>query len=247
MESNNNADLSGTNAVYNNVFYNLENTCSSGCGVAFWPSPPVGSTDNYFNNLIYNVGNMEVFNVGLNGGDQGPLVVFNNTVQLGNSGALFGNGINTHVHALTSANNHVITDSGSLYACPTCQVSDVTNLIMSNAAATSNGYTVSERYVYSPASSNSPTAGTGTNISAFCSTISTAAANDPTLSDAVTACLSDTAYACTYVSSNHTVNCPARAVISRPLSTAWDRGAYQSGTAQVNAPNPPSNLTAAVQ
>jgi hypothetical protein len=81
----------------------------------------------------------------------------------------------------------------------------------------------------------------------LCSAIAAVAASMPSLSDAAFVCQNDTSYACTYVLSNHSVNCPARTVVGRPVTAAWDRGAYQSNGTQANAPNPPTSLTAIVQ
>ena len=60
----------GTNAVYNNVGYNLQTSGPLNGGVLMWPDPPVGTTEFVFNNLLYNVGNMETFNIGQNGSSQ---------------------------------------------------------------------------------------------------------------------------------------------------------------------------------
>jgi hypothetical protein len=98
---------------------------------------------------------------------------------------------------------------------------------MTNATAASDGYTASESFDYSPTAANSPTVGVGTNEQAYCNALQTAAATDPTLSDAATACRSDTHYACAYDTSNHTVICPARTPNVRPSSGTWDVGAYQ--------------------
>jgi hypothetical protein len=245
LESNNVADASGTNAVYNNVFFQLETAGPAHGGVALWPSPPVGTTDYFFNNLMYAVGQMEVFNVGQNGLNQGAIVVFNNTFQI-NSGQGFIFGCQSHyVHPFTAVNNLYIVD-GTAYSTPCSGLSDVTNLSMSNSTAKSKGFTASQNYAYSPTSSSSPTAGTGTNNATFCSALSIAASNLPTLSDAALACQSDTSYACTYATSSHTVSCPSRTVVARPMNTAWDKGAYQSSGTQASGPNPPSNLTATV-
>lgn len=247
LESTNNGDFAGVNAVYNNIFRNLETSGGSG-GVILWPSPKVGSTDYFFNNLMYSVGSMEVFNVGLNGGDQGALAIFNNTFQMNSNsgnGSIFGCQ-SPHSHPFTVANNHIIIESSTAYSNPCSGLTDVTNLLMSNATAKSKGYTVSQNYVFAPTSSSSPTAGTGTNNGAFCSALSAAASGSPTLSDAAFACQNDTSYACSYNTGSHSVNCPARTVIARPTNTAWDKGAYQSGGTQAAGPNPPSNLAATV-
>jgi hypothetical protein len=122
------------------------------------------------------------------------------------------------------------------------QGSDTNSLLMTNSAATSGGYTSSQTYVFSPTSSGSPTAGSGANKSSFCSSLATASVTDAYLTDAATACASDTRYACTYNTLTHTLTCPARTVVARPASAAWDVGAYQFSTS--SAPQAPGSLQA---
>ena len=117
-----------------------------------------------------------------------------------------------------------------------------TVMLMSNATATKDGYTSTETSAYSPTSGGSPTVGAGTNqYSAYCGALNTAG-----LTAAAAACQSDTAYACTYDSANHTVSCPAQTVTARPPSSAWDIGAWEYNT-QDPPPNAPTGLTAIVQ
>ena len=246
-------DAPGANATYNNVVRHINTTGDPGDPL-YWPYPPVGTTNYWFNNLTYDVTNMEYFNVGQNSGkSQGTLTVFNNTFQ---NNVISGGGIfgctSPNPFVWTAANNHYITEGSSAYnstKCTTGGKSDTTSLLMNNATATSDGYTSSETYAYSPTSSSSPTAGAGTNEGslngAFCSALTTAAASDPTLSDAATACQSDTRYACTYNASNHTMTCPARVTVGRPTG-AWHVGAYQYSSTQASLPNAPTSLTATV-
>ncbi len=237
-------DAPGTNAVYNSVFRHI-NVPNAAGDPFFWPYPSPGTTDYYFNLLVYDVGAMEMFNVGQNYPEtngQGPLVVFNNTIQ---SNSNSGNGgifscVSPYPYLLTLANNHYIIDTTAYNAaCVTAPNSDTTSRLMTNATATTDGYNSSELYAYSPPFSNSPTVGAGTNENTnFCGALTTAG-----LTGAATACQSDTTYACSYDSSNHTVSCPARTTNVRPGSGNWDIGAYEYG----DPPNPPSNLTAVVQ
>jgi hypothetical protein len=241
------SDPSGTNAIYNNVFRHVEVAGGNG-GVGLWFGPAPGATDYIFNNIGYDWGPIEYLN---NGGQAlttvyGNYVWFNNTWQTNvNQPILRCNGFTNGT--VIDTNNHYIDDGGYILG-PCSTLTSTTPLLMTNAVATSNGYTSSQTFAYSPTSGSSPTVGKGTNEQSFCSAISTAAANNPTLSDAVSTCQNDTPYACTYISSNHISSCPARrSVIPRPVNTAWDRGAYQSNGTQANAPNPPSNLAAIVQ
>jgi hypothetical protein len=235
-------ETSGTNAVYNNLFRHIQNTCKSGCGVGIWPAPPSGTTDYYFNNLFYDSGAVELFNIGQNGGSQGPLVLFNNTWEWGNGGAFFGCSASTAPY--TVANNHYITEQSPYGRNCTSQQTAVTNLQMSHSTANSDGYTSSETFAYSPGASGLPTVGTGTNENssngAFCSALANAG-----LSDAANVCQSDTPYSCTYNTNNNSVSCPARSTNARAASGAWDIGAYEYNT-QDPPPAPPSGLTAIV-
>lgn len=230
-------------AYYNNLARHIcsdSGSCPSGI-VGFWPQPDTSTTDYFFNNVFYdtNTGG-NYFDIGQNGSSQGTIVLFNNTFELPSSS---GNAIlqcnASSTHPFTATNNHYILESGSAYSSPCTGGTFLTELRMNHATATADGYSASEAYAYSPTSSSSPTA-SGTNVQNYCSALSTAAGSDPTLSDAATACQSDTRYACTYNSTNHTVSCPARTIVSR---SSWNIGAYQFG----NGPNSPTGLTAVVQ
>lgn len=250
LESGNVSDQAGVNAVYNNVWLNLETTGGTG-GVFLWPSPPVGTTDYFFNNVAYAVGAMEYFNVGSNGLSQGTLNVFNNTFQSNVNQSVLN--CAHQIGTLNEANNHYINDAGSYFqgGC-TGTVNTATPLLQTNAAANANSaphfdqYNASETYVYSPATSTNSTVGTGTNVQSYCAALSTAATSDPTLSDAASACQRPIAYRCSYVTSTHSLNCaepPASAPVAtpRPTSGAWNIGAYQL---PATGPNPPTNVTA---
>jgi len=239
----------GTDVLYNNIFRHLETSGGNG-GVGVWLNPPTGTTSYFFNNLIYDEGAMEVYNIANpeTNASIGFQELFNNTLEFSDSNII---GCCTgYTCQFGAANNHFITDSSGFYnaACASQITSNVTNLQMTHSTATSNGYTASETYAYSPTGGSGPTVGAGTNEgslnAAYCTALSTAASSDPMLLDAATACLSDTRSACTYNSTSHTVTCPARTVITRPTSAKWDIGAYQSGDPPP-APQPPTNVQAA--
>ena len=89
MSLNRSLETAGTNAVYNNVFRHLETAASS---MREWQQSPLfwrrravaaagGTTDYFFNNLIYDVGNMEYFNIGNHGSTLGNYTIFSNTFQ----------------------------------------------------------------------------------------------------------------------------------------------------------------------
>jgi hypothetical protein len=124
---------------------------------------------------------------------------------------------------ILQANNHYITNNGSAYSTPCTGGTYATELRQSHAAANGQGYTAVETFAYSPTAANNSTVSTGTNEQAFCTSISSQGGG----TDAVAACQSDTRYSCSYNAVSNTVTCPARIVVSRPASTAWDIGAYE--------------------
>lgn len=238
-------------AMYNNVFGHLYVSSSVTSNVGFWPSRPAGSTLYWFNNIVYDAGPMEFFNVGLNGQAEGTLALFNNTFQLNHraDGGVdnFSCSATGNAAPYTDGNNHYITDDAAnvaaIYA-SNCsgQGTDTNSLLMTNATAASDGYASP---AFSPSSGTSPTVGTGANrTSTFCAALSTASGTDSYLTDAATACQSDTRYACTYNSGNHTVSCPARTAVARPTSGAWNIGAYQYNGAI--GPGAPAVVTTAI-
>jgi signal peptidase I len=228
------AHSSSPTTFYNNLIRHAGNV--QAMGVGFWPAPAVGTTDYYFNNVIYDINaGSNYFNVGQNSnfGNQGTLAVFSNVFENPANGAIVDCG-STYAHPLLAANNQYITNAASQYSvsggCSGATTS--TELLMAHATATADGYTTSENFAYSPTSASSPTVGSGTNEQSYCGALS----GD---SSASAACNSDTTYACTYNSTNHTVSCPSRTVSSKPSTGAWNIGAYQY---RITGPQPPTNV-----
>jgi hypothetical protein len=224
-ECNGEASVGAPNTVYNNVIRH-----APGIGVSIWPEPPVGATDYYFNNVIYDINTSgNYFNIGQNSnaGNQGSLVIFNNTFENPtNQAMLDGCGL-SYAHPFTAANNYYITDNSSAYTA-NCASSGgggtfVNEVLVSHAKAASQGFTASGTFAYVPTLATSPTVAAGTNEMSYCNALS----GDP---NAYAACQSETTYACTYNASNHTVSCPARPVLARPSSGKWDVGAFQFGS-----------------
>lgn len=234
LESSNN-EFNGNNTVYNNVFRHLETSGGTG-GVGMWLFPTAGNTDYVFNNMMYDVGSMELVNIGNHGSTVGSYTIFNNTFQTSISQSIFNN-MYLSGGMLTDSNNQFI-DDGSPYQASTNRNSDHAS-IMSNSSAASAGYSASGTYAFAPTSAGSPTVGTGTNRQGYCSALSGAAA---------TACQSDTTYACSYNMGNNTVSCPMRNVTARASSGAWDIGAQAFGTLSTQNPPPtaPTGLQATV-
>jgi hypothetical protein len=240
-------------AYYNNIFRHLSQGQIGGAGtVGVWLFPTVGYTDYFFNNIIYDINNTSMFDIGqnANGGNQGTIVFFNNIAEDNLGNGLFG--CNSSFAHPFSANNNFYVAEISLVGIYGGSGSNCTpgsnDLVITHSTATTDGYTASQTYAYSPTSATSPTVGAGVNETTnYCAALSTAASSDSTLSDAAAACTTDTRYACTYNTGNHMVNCPARTAVARPSSGAWDVGAYQNSSTQASAPNAPTDLTATVQ
>ncbi len=233
-------DLTGTDVIYNNVFRHIETSTTEG-GVFLWFGPSSGATDYIFNNVGYDVGNLEYLN---NGGValttvEGNYVWFNNTWQSnGNQPILRCAGYTNGT--IADNNNQYITEDSTYILGPCSTLTTTTPLLETNSTAASYGYTSSETFGYSPSSASSPTVGAGTNEQAYCTTL--LGSSDPIVQAAGVACESDTTYACTYNASNHTVSCPNRTVVARPASAAWDIGAYQYSSSG-GTPGTPSTPT----
>jgi hypothetical protein len=241
-------ESTGANAVYNNVFRHVEAQITSGGGAFLWLAPPTSTTTDYiFNNLAYDVGNLEYLNIGGTAGNnaQGNYKFFNNTWQSNNAQPIlrcdtYKNG------AVTDTNNHYIDNQNYILG-PCSTLTTTTALAQTNAQGVANvsthfdQYTASQTYGYSPVASKNSTVGAGTNVySSMCGALGTAG-----LTAAQTACESKTTYACSYAGNGAAPVCPAGAVNARPSSAAWDVGAYEFN-AQDPSPNPPTGLSAVV-
>jgi hypothetical protein len=224
------ADNSNTNQFfYNNVFTGT--TCGPCGGVVklwldqFGTSNTVGYA---FNNVIYNnaPGNMINQGHGTAGTNVGTWNFFNNTVECGTDTSqapcVNATGVPiTSVATFNSINNHWISSTAPIvcsggYSCP--ETSDLTQSI---SKANGQGYSSARTFVFPPASGSGSTVAAGTNVQSMCATINGLDAT------AGAACKKDTGYACSYSTGNHTVSCPARTPLLRPVSGNWDVGGYQ--------------------
>jgi hypothetical protein len=257
-EENNEAD--STNVVYNNVFYDIcqGNNCPLGI-VNMWPNPQAGYTTYWFNNVNANDnpgGNY--FDIGQNSnqGDQGTLIIFNNTLEDESNNVIMSCDGSGFAEPFVFANNHYITDYVTQYAsfCATSSnplfLTDgplETHAIAdANIAPNYDQYTGSQTYPFSPvASTNSTVQWAGTNETSYCNNLSSS--SDPLLQAAGAACKNDTTYACSYNAATHMVSgCPTRTPNARPTSGSWNSGAYQYSSSQSSGPNAPTNLQAVV-
>jgi Abnormal spindle-like microcephaly-assoc'd, ASPM-SPD-2-Hydin len=241
-------------AIYNNLFGHLYVSATVLSNVCFWPYPSIGATLYWFNNIVYDGGPCELYNMGQNGVNEGTIAAFSDIFQLNHrtSGVdNFSCSATSNISTITNGNNHYITDDVSsvagMYASNCAGLfTDTGSVRMSNATATSDGYTSSQTYVFSPTSAGSPTVGAGNNrTSTFCAALTTASGTDSYLTDAATKCKQSTGYASLYNASTHTITAtPALTPTARPSSGAWDQGAYEyplsgSGSAGFSySPNP---------
>ncbi len=234
-ECNGEASASTPNSFYNNVIRNAGLTVAMGVGL--WPEPGTSQTDYYFNNVVYNndCDSGACFNLGQNSSNQGTLVLFNNTMQTSGGTALVkDNGTTTYTHPLLTDNNHWITSASNGVSTAGSWTS-TTDLTMSPTTATTDGYTASEPFAYSPTASGDPTVGKGTSTqSTYCAALS----GD---SLAYAACQKSTDYGVAYNSTNHTVTLSS-GLAAAALNATPNIGAYQYG----QAPGVPTNLTGIV-
>jgi hypothetical protein len=231
-------DPGTTNAIYNNVFRHIENLLSSGGGVFLWLGPQTGSTDYIFNNIGYDLGGMELLNIGGDGvtNNTGNYVFFNNAWQTNVANTILSCQLQS-TGSTTDTNNYYVDDETPYVSCPS--LTKTTSLCQSNTSGgTSTAcplysdanttphfdqYTGSETFAYSPVASTNSTVGAGTNErSAYCGALTTAG-----LTAAATACESDTTYGVSYAGSGAFPVYPARTANSRPSSGAWDIGVYE--------------------
>lgn len=235
--------------IYNNVIAHVWQQGAGGSGGGLWLSGNNANTATgyAFDNVLF--GNVNGFNLDLAGHfaeNYGTWYFFNNTMECGTDSNLAsgvgscGNdagGTAGMTFVLYAINNHFIKgDTTAPISCAYSTCTFTTQLTQTLTTANGRGYTSSETYAFSPANGSGSTVGAGTNEQSICTTI---AALDAT---AGAACKSDTGYACSYNTSNHTVTCPDRTENARLASAAWDIGAYQFGSA--TAPTPPTSIVA---
>ena len=244
--------------IYNNIIRNTTNPMTAGA-VKFWMNGnggcPFSSCTNYaFNNVIYNVypGN-EIDFGGHSAVNYGTWYFFNNTVSCGTNsvqgicGGPAGNGNTGGTMVTNLSNNHWIMSSvqpfcngsvaGTHFVC-----NESSDLIQTLSQANAQGYNSGSPYAFQATSAKGATITAGSAATAsLCAAIGTVDAS------AGAACQSDTTYACTYDTTTHSVNCPARVTVARIAPPNIGAYQYQSGSTQGSTPNPPLGLTVSVQ
>lgn len=210
----------GTNIyTYNNLFYNI----GSGTGIYLEVCFAGNAKAYVYNNVMHSSsqvgtgGNM-VFEPEGGSGACGEIYAYNNTMQNGSVAManVYANHSGTNnIDTAVLYNNHYMTAGGYLagaYTAISHLTSDSTNL-----SASDSGYTASNNYA--PTSATSPTVGAGKNLTSLCST-------DPGLQ----ALCYDTTLG------------GSRTPAPRPVTGPWDSGAYQYSSTG-SAPTAPRNLT----
>jgi hypothetical protein len=229
--------------IYDNV---IRDSAAPGCvawyvqGDAQCPS----CVTYFYDNVHYNFPNSSIPSINFAGdpGVQGgTLYEYNNTV-VGN-GYCTGGEDTSSKGSTYYANYHCMASTGTCYTLAGTTCSDQSpghSLYQTPAAGIAAGYCepgvggCSATYPFYPPSGSAPTVGLGTNESSLISTIGASFGYDTTLG-------------VSYNQTNHTVSYPARTPVARPTTGAWDAGAYQISSSQAQAPQPPTNLQAAVQ
>jgi hypothetical protein len=235
-----------TPLIYNNVIRHTT-WAGSGGAVKLWFSGnnPNTATGYGFNNVVYDnlAGNM-IDTGGHFAQNYGTWYIFNNTFACGTDsipgycavgdGGNGQGGVGSHGqmtlylvnnHWISTAKTSIIGFGGRVGRCAWFICTETNGLYQSVAAAKKRGSTSKSTHAFEPTSSSGSTVGKGTNQNLLCTAVNAIDSN------AGAACKNDTSYACTYNSTNHTVNCPARTAVTRPTG-AWDVGAYQSSSSR---------------
>jgi hypothetical protein len=248
-DQNHSADAT-PNLFYNNVWRYIGTEYSAPISYEFTGSPPANKTDYVFNNVWHDIyqpgGNNGV--VWCDGGscNSGAAVaLMNNTFEasLPNYGGCIicdSPGV-----AITSVNNYWVTNQGTGISAVFANTPDVTETMpvyQTLSVANAQGYTSANDFAPT-LSSDATVVASGINENTqICAAMSSAGAS----ADAVTACETGTTDACSYNVTSHSVSCPGYTAVARPLSSAWNVGAYQFNGSISGAPAPPSNLSATV-
>jgi hypothetical protein len=245
------------NVVYNNILRHDDSSYVGSGQVHFWFCPE-NIAEYWFNNIIYDVANANVWDYAgpsiygcTNTGGQ---YMFNNTL-VDVTQPCYVSNVSHGGEYLTVSNEQLIDtplDTGST-ACN--GYNSLTNVAMTDAVATSQGYTTGSSGTAgsgntcandsttpcTPTASSNGTVGAGANRESYCTTLASYTGETAISLDAATACKSGTSDGCAYNSVNHVMTCPADSAMTRPTTTVWDSGAYQ-----LNGLGSPINLAGSV-
>ena len=201
------------------LWYTFNNVCHDSIGEADFMANP-GSVEYIWNNVWYNLSENPP-ETGATSTGNATVYFWNNTVvappQGGGQNCIRVGHSQTTV-ALTFWNNHCITNNSAAVdsSFPSPSIKNTT--LMPTATATTQGYTSSQTFAYSPTLGTNSTVGAGTVV---CGVLFSCTGN-------LLAGTSDTNYACTLATTSGGVvisSCPVRTTIARPNPP--DTGAYQ--------------------
>jgi hypothetical protein len=251
------------NVWYNNILRHSDPSWQ-GSGNPQWWFCPNTIPEYWFNNLQYDIVANQNWDIAgaptySSCPNTGGQFMFNNTlVDVGQPCHLSGSNV-TGGQFLTVLNEHLINSPYDASGC-IGGPSSATNIVQTDAQATSQGYTTGSAGTNqanncandtatpcAPTSAGNATVGAGGNHQAYCTTLASFSSEFAIGTEAANACKFGTTDGCAYNSTTHTMVCPAHVAVARPVSTAWDAGAYQFSGSQVQAPQAPTNLQAAVQ
>jgi hypothetical protein len=245
------------NVYYNNLMRHFDPSMGNNGQVDLWFCP-TAIPEYWFNNLMYDLNptadqgswdyaGPSIYPACPNTGGQ---YMFNNTL-VDTVQPCYVSTVSHGGQYLTIANEHLINsplDSGTT-ACTGYNSS--TNIAMSDATATSQGYTTGTAGTAftntcandsttpcSPTSASDGTVGAGSSEQSYCTAVAGYTQEYAIYHDAASACQYGTTDACAYNSTTHTMTCPAQLAVVRPAT--WNTGAYQFG----GAPVAPTNLVA---
>lgn len=251
LECNGDASGSTPNVFYNNVMRHINPNFFSSGQVGWWFCPDT-APEYWFNNLVYDTGGRGDGDLWAYAGpntyscpNTGGQFMFNNTLvdalQVCNPSTVSHGG-----QYLTVYNEHLINTPFQGGGSTNCTgISDASNIAMTDATATTQGYTTSSGAINSgymncsneSASPCKPTAGSGSTVTAalneiaYCTRLAGYTGETAIATDAANACRYGTTDGCAYSTSTHTMTCPAQTPAARPSSGAWDAGAYQFSSA----------------
>ncbi|MGB8989085.1 MAG: hypothetical protein WCC37_20970 [Candidatus Sulfotelmatobacter sp.] len=250
------------NVFYNNIVRHVDSSFVSAGQVNLWFCP-TAIPEYWFNNVIYDAGKSGNF-----WSYAGPSIytcpntghqyMFNNTFADGNQIC--------HITTTSTGGEYIVLSNEHLINSPffsdntTCTGgTSATNIAQSDATGTTQGYTLGSGGISgvgntcanesttpcAPTSGSNSTVGAGTNNQSYCTTLAGYTAERAIGTDAANACMHGTTDAIAYNTSTHATVYPAQTPVARPVSAAWDSGAYQFSVAGA-APNAPTGLTATV-
>ncbi len=255
------------NVFYNNIIRHATNAFSEGGLVTLWFCP-TSNPEYWFNNLEYDVGNSNFWSIATaptytcasSGSGSYVQYMFNNTLADGtqpcNLNSAAGGGASLYIY-----NEHLINSPFNGTGCN--GLSDSSNVAMSDATSVTQGYATRTGQTNTqnaesitcangttpctPTTGSNATVGAGHNeTSAYCAALATFTSEFAIGTDAYNACKYGTTDACAYNTTSHAMSCPAQTAIVRPLSAAWDAGAYQFQAMTVPPVAPPTSLQATV-